>query len=316
MKKCVYCGADLPDDAKACSNCGRPVPGMDTQNQGNTGDNGSGTQSASEVSGENGGNTPDHQNGQGYWQFGQWHPLEDLNKQQSGQNTNQNMNQNTNGSTSSDHSSAGNGGYSQNACYSNGWNQNSRNDGWNGGAQGGSWNGSGQNNNWNGNGQNNNWNGNGQNNNWNGAGQNNNWNGSGQNSGWNGSGYGGYPYGGGYGNYPNGGNGMSSNGLAVAAFIFGLLSIPFGEFFFIPCVLAIVMGIAALVQIRKNPGMYATRYKVFALIGLILGIILLVFWIIIYVAAVQLMSDPSFMKDFENYMNTYLNSGSDTSSFR
>ena len=28
MKQCIYCGADLQDDARACNNCGRPVPDM------------------------------------------------------------------------------------------------------------------------------------------------------------------------------------------------------------------------------------------------------------------------------------------------
>ncbi len=28
MKQCVYCGAELQDDARACNNCGRPVPDM------------------------------------------------------------------------------------------------------------------------------------------------------------------------------------------------------------------------------------------------------------------------------------------------
>ena len=28
MKQCTYCGAELKDDARACNNCGRPVPGM------------------------------------------------------------------------------------------------------------------------------------------------------------------------------------------------------------------------------------------------------------------------------------------------
>ena len=28
MKQCIYCGAELEDDARACNNCGRPVPDM------------------------------------------------------------------------------------------------------------------------------------------------------------------------------------------------------------------------------------------------------------------------------------------------
>ena len=28
MKQCIYCGAELADDARACNNCGRPVPDM------------------------------------------------------------------------------------------------------------------------------------------------------------------------------------------------------------------------------------------------------------------------------------------------
>ena len=28
MKQCTYCGAELQDDARACNNCGRPVPDM------------------------------------------------------------------------------------------------------------------------------------------------------------------------------------------------------------------------------------------------------------------------------------------------
>ncbi len=28
MKQCVFCGAELEDDARACNNCGRPVPDM------------------------------------------------------------------------------------------------------------------------------------------------------------------------------------------------------------------------------------------------------------------------------------------------
>lgn len=348
MKKCIYCGAELPDDAKACSNCGRPVPGMDAQDQGKTGENGTQTASASDVSGNNGRDTDASGQAQGYWQFGQWHPLEDLDRQQN--------------NTSA-------GGNFQSGSYAQGNNATGQNTG----SENGSYGSNGQDNGWNGssgnNGQDNGWNGafgnNGQNNGWNGSSGNNGWdnrnsgygngygqNGSGYDAGWNqgqdaaggnggsasggnyggnyngnpnsgsnGGNYGGYPNGGypdggyGYGNYPNRGDAQSC-GLAVAAFIFGLLSIPFGEFFFIPCVLAIVMGIAALMQIRKNPMAYASRFKAFAIIGLVLGIILLVFWIIAYIAAARLMSDPAFMKELEQYMNTYLNSGSGSSSFR
>ncbi len=337
MKKCIYCGAELPDDAKACSNCGRPVPGMDAQDQGKNGENGTQTSSASDVSGNNGGNTDASGQAQGYWQFGQWHPLEDLDRQQSNPSA---------------------GGNFQSGNYAQGNNANGQNTG----TENGSYGSNGQDNGWNGasgnNGQNNGWNGSSGNNGWdnrnpgygnsNGYGQNGSgygvgWNqgqdaaggngssssfgnydgnyGGNPNSGSNGGNYGGYPNGGypggdyGYGNYPNRSDAQSC-GLAVAAFIFGLLSIPFGEFFFIPCVLAIVMGIAALMQIRKNPMAYASRFKVFAIIGLVLGIILLVFWIIAYIAAARLMSDPAFMKELEQYMNTYINSDSGSSSFR
>ena len=33
MKQCTYCGAELQDDARACNNCGRPVPGMQEPEQ-------------------------------------------------------------------------------------------------------------------------------------------------------------------------------------------------------------------------------------------------------------------------------------------
>ena len=35
MKQCTYCGAELQDDARACNNCGRPVPDMPEPEQDN-----------------------------------------------------------------------------------------------------------------------------------------------------------------------------------------------------------------------------------------------------------------------------------------
>jgi hypothetical protein len=97
-------------------------------------------------------------------------------------------------------------------------------------------------------------------------------------------------------------------------FVFGILALLFGEFFFIPCVVALVLGIAALVQIKKNKGMYNERSRVFAILAIVFGAISMAFWIYIYVQVYQMMSDPSFMLELEQYMEQGMNGTSSSAS--
>lgn len=283
MKKCQYCGADLPDDAKACSTCGRPVAGMQDADE-TSADSRTDKGSASEDSNMG--------SGRGYWQYGRWHPVEDLNRAQADGGNGQDQNQWNSGSengSSSDQRYNGSSGNGQNQWNGqpSGWGNQS---GWNGQNPSGGpsgWENQNQNQ-WNNQGQ---W-GNQWNNGYNGDPGQNQWNG--QNSGW--------------GNQNNGWNGQpggaKTNTLSVISMVFGILSLLFGFFYLIPCIAGVVTGIIALVQIHRNPGQFDSRFKGFAIAGIVTGGIALVLWGFIFAITFQMLSDPEMLKQIlQEYMN-------------
>ena len=113
--------------------------------------------------------------------------------------------------------------------------------------------------------------------------------------------YGGQPYGNPY-NAPYGQQGnwqqepwrnnqmyqQRLNVCGLISFILGLVSLFLGMFYCVTCVVAIVLGIIALVQHAKNPGVY--RYKGFAIAGLILGIVTLILWASVLIYSYRLVT--------------------------
>lgn len=296
MKECIYCGAALPDEAKACSNCGRPLPMAE-----NISESESETQNASQVNQPQSGagtmwNQPE-QNGQAApWnqpeQNGQatpWNQPEQNGQaapwsqpEQNGQAAPWGQPQ-QNGQTPWG-SAASETGNAQSPA-----NQNMQNAAWNHETPYGygQWNDrqpyaspDGQ--------TNRQLNGqpdgqlNGQPN--------------GQNQ-WNPGPNGWVPQGQGYGVY---GAPQHMHGMAVASLIMGVLSLFLNSLYFIPSLLAIGFGIAAILQIRKNPHYY--KGSGLAIAGIVLGAVFLIVYIGLILWALHMMQDPEFMQLVQQYM--------------
>ncbi len=98
------------------------------------------------------------------------------------------------------------------------------------------------------------------------------------------------PYGQGY-NWQQNRQGSEGrlNVCGLISFIFGLVSLLFGAFYCIPCIVAIILGIVALVQQAKRPNEY--KLKGFAIAGLVLGIVFLIFWGAIFIYVFRLLAE-------------------------
>ena len=91
-----------------------------------------------------------------------------------------------------------------------------------------------------------------------------------------------------------------TNGLAIASLIMGIAALFLNSLYFIPSMMAIGFGIAALLQIRKSPQYY--RGGGMATAGIILGVIFLIVYIALFLWALHLMQDPEFMQLVQQYM--------------
>ena len=230
MKECIYCGAALPDEAKACSNCGRPLPMAESISESE-----SETQNASQV------NQP--QSGAGTM----WNQPE-----QNGQAAPWNQPEQNGQATPWNHETPY--GYGQ-------WNDRQPYGSPNGQPDGQL---------------------NGQPN--------------GQNQ-WNPGPNGWVPQGQGYGVY---GAPQHMHGMAVASLIMGVLSLFLNSLYFIPSLLAIGFGIAAILQIRKTPHYY--KGSGLAIAGIVLGAVFLIVYIGLILWALHMMQDPEFMQLVQQYM--------------
>lgn len=71
----------------------------------------------------------------------------------------------------------------------------------------------------------------------------------------------------------------------------------------IPSIVAIILAIVGIVQCNKNPEYSG---KGMGIAGLIIGIIVTVFYIFVFVAAIalagEMLNNPDFMQQFEQYM--------------
>ena len=85
-----------------------------------------------------------------------------------------------------------------------------------------------------------------------------------------------------------------TNVCGLVSFILGLVSIIGGAIYLLPPIAAIVLAIVALVQHSRRPQMYSQ--KGFAIAGLVLGIIFLIFWGAVFVYTFSM-------------MNSFMNSG-------
>ncbi len=341
MKKCMYCGAELPDEAKACSNCGRPLPvteevpseddsagnsvndaeslrpvedmgisGTETpyagaspepadtdipsgMNPGGPAGSSAGSFSWEQSASDHAGQAADPQNTQN-----PWGSMSQDGQAQTGWNfENQGTAGQTGGSQWNPQEQGTGGPYGQNRDAQDQWGQAGQNAGsqWNPQGQGAGgpygqnrdaqdpWGRAGQN-------AGSQWNPQGQ-----GAGGQfgqdrggqNPWPGNGQNP-WNGQEYGtGQPT-------------RRVHGLAAASLVLGITAIFLNSLYFIPSLLAIGLGIAALLQIRKNPQYYSGGGL--AVAGIILGAVFLVAYIALFIWTAHMLQDPEFMKLVQQYM--------------
>ncbi|MDO4623046.1 MAG: DUF4190 domain-containing protein [Eubacteriales bacterium] len=333
MKQCRYCGAELPDEAKACSNCGRILDenaegdfekaaseyikkpeaeataaidvsadtesvkkpeaeetagtdvSADTESDRKAESTANGAEESTEnktessmsfaetmlaaaekeaaeqkaaadeaaknMASEQKTELPEEQTkGKGYWQYGEWHPLEDLNKQnpfirETDETAEQNRGIFLSGQKERQNNSVNDTAWKlQNAkpgWDASNWNQNQQNPVANHTIQG-----------------------------------TNAWNPSSQ--------------------VPK-----KMNGFALASLLLGVSSIAFYAFI-IPEVLAVVFGIVALNQIYRNPELY--RGRTAAIIGIVAGAVFIGFTISVYAAVAEVMKDPQFMSYMQEYMDS------------
>ncbi len=113
-----------------------------------------------------------------------------------------------------------------------------------------------------------------------------------QGNSWN-SGYGNVPPYGGQGYYQV----QKTNGFAIAALILALLSFLLDAVYMIPSLMAIGFGIAALVQIHRQPNLY--RGKAMAVAAIVIAAVTFVFYLYIFIMVIQMMQDPEFIKLLE-----------------
>ena len=78
--------------------------------------------------------------------------------------------------------------------------------------------------------------------------------------------------------------------LAVISLVLGIAAIFLNAFFLIPSILAIVLGIVAVLRIRKYPDVYGG--SLFAILGIVLGIVLLIVYAFVFAQVFQMMQDP------------------------
>lgn len=107
-------------------------------------------------------------------------------------------------------------------------------------------------------------------------------------------------------NWNNGNNRNSRNSvdkLALASLIFAVLAVPG----LITLWLGIIFAVAAIVLAilsRLNVG----RFEGLAAAGLTIGVIILILSLIIFIAFLQILSNPESVKELVDYMKEYTNS--------
>ena len=275
MKQCIYCGAELEDNARACNNCGRPVPDMPEK---------AGAEKKEEAPEQ-----PEQQSTQNPWGQQQEQSAQDPwgQQEQSAQNPwGQQQEQNPQDPW-------------------NGWRQAGQPDGQN------QWGQPNAQNQWGAqdpqNGQNQ-WGQPNAQNQWGAPNPQNQQNPWGQQNGQNQWGWqqGTDPRQQGYGYGPNQGNrnGQQAfpqyNKFAIWGLIFGAVASFLNGFLFVPSILAIIFCIIALVQIRNNPGRY--RGKAMAIVGLAFGIIFLIVYAYIFSRVFTALQDPETMQQLQKYL--------------
>ena len=305
MKQCTYCGAELQDEARACNNCGRPVPGMPEPEQerpeqsvktGDLDESASDKQDADFMQHTQ----PELQNQESQadqpqqdWQGKQPQDMWGWQQNQPGQQNpwgaqNQPGQQNPWGAQNQPEQQSLWGQQDPNSQQSP-WgaqNQPGQQSPW--GAQ----NQTGQQNPWeaqNQPGQQSLWGAHNQ------TGQHNPW-GWQQNRPMN-------PYYG--GQYP--GNGMPQSGqlqrynvFAMWSLILGVAAAFLNGFVFIPSVLAIVFGIIGIVQIKRDPAAFKGIWM--AVAGLVLSVIFIIFYGYVFHIAIQIAQDPNKLQQLQDYM--------------
>ena len=302
MKQCPYCSAELPDEARACSNCGRPLPDMihTEEDQQKPDDAGKDTDSADTASVDYTERIKEteevHQSGQDMYQQNPQNAQGVQNWDQSAQDWNQNPqdNQSAQGWNSNqqnwDQSAQGWNSNQQN------WNQNPQN--WNQNPQ--DWNQNPQN--WDQNAQG--WNRNPQG--WNqdpqGWDQNpQNWNNNSQ--GWNRN-----PQGWNQNQQQNWYGQQStsqqrSNPFAMTSLICGMAATVLNSLLFVPSILAIIFGIIGYVQTKKNPDKFHGGWM--AVVGMVMGVICLIVYGVLFARVYHaILQNPEFIQQIQQYVES------------
>lgn len=90
MKKCGYCGADVADEEKVCPGCGRTMdsdlvgnPFEESVKDGGIDEVFDAAKKDAQVNDMASGSASNENRGEGYWQYGQWHSIDELNNQAS-----------------------------------------------------------------------------------------------------------------------------------------------------------------------------------------------------------------------------------------
>ena len=279
MKQCNWCGAELEDDARACNNCGRPVPDMpETRTPEKT---------VSEK--QDGMNTADLQKQQA--QEDPWN-RQDRNRTEDPQNP------------------------------QDPWNRQNQQDPWSRQNQQDPWNQQNQQDPWSQQNQQNPWNQQNQQSPWN---QRDPWNPQGTQDPWGQNTDPQQPYGGWQPQVPPNGqpdyNGYNRqqipvyapqqaglrkyNTYAVWALVCGGLASFLNGLVFVPSILAIVFGIVALVQTRRNAQLYKGSWM--AVAGLLFGIFFLIVYGYVFHMIFQAVQNPETLEQLQQYLKEISN---------
>ena len=99
---------------------------------------------------------------------------------------------------------------------------------------------------------------------------------------------------------PQNGQLQRYNAFALWSLILGFLASFLNGVVFIPSILAIIFSIIGIIQIRKNPAAFKGIWM--AVAGLILGVIFLIFYGYIFHIAIQIVQDPEKLEQLQQYM--------------